>query len=73
MQNKWLWKQQATCSPVKDALVSQAHEPDLVQCIRSVADELPQEDLFIAVEGVDDQAQQLVNLGLLGDSKAQVG
>lgn len=46
------------------ALVSQALEPDLIQSIRSVANELTEENLLVAVECVDDQAEQLVDLRL---------
>lgn len=35
--------------------------------IRGVANELPKEDLLVGVEGVDDQAQQLVDLRLEGE------
>lgn len=34
--------------------------------IRGVTDELAEEDLFVAVKSVDDQAKKLVNLGLEG-------
>jgi hypothetical protein len=35
--------------------------------IGGVADELPEEDLLVAVEGVDDEAEELVDLGLEGE------
>ena len=38
--------------------------PDLVESIRGVGDKLPQEDFFVGVEGVDDQAHELSDLGL---------
>ena len=34
--------------------------------IGGIADELTEEDLLVAVEGVDDQAEKLVDLGLEG-------
>ncbi|CAL9030184.1 unnamed protein product [Prunus brigantina] len=46
------------------AFVSQALEPNLVQCIRGIADELTKEDLLVAVKGVDDQTQKLVDFCL---------
>merc|ERR1719420_2032950 len=47
-------------------LVGEALEPDLVQGIGRVGDELTQENLLVAVEGVDDQGEQLVDLRLKG-------
>ncbi|KAK2983574.1 hypothetical protein RJ640_023108 [Escallonia rubra] len=47
---------------VELGLVGEALEPNLVEGVGGVADELAEEDLLVAVEGVDDQAQQLVML-----------
>jgi hypothetical protein len=35
--------------------------------IRGVGDELAKEDLLVGVEGVDDEREQLVDLGLEGE------
>jgi len=43
-------------------LVGEGLEADLVERIRGVGDELPQEDLLVGVERVDDEGQQLVDL-----------
>lgn len=43
------------------ALVREALEPDLVQGIGGVGDELAEEDLLVGVEGVDDEREQLVD------------
>lgn len=37
---------------------------DLVKSVRAVGDKLSQEDLLVAVDGVDDQAQELADLSL---------
>mmetsp|Transcript_28036 Transcript_28036/g.47539 ORF Transcript_28036/g.47539 Transcript_28036/m.47539 type:complete len:303 (-) Transcript_28036:65-973(-) len=49
---------------VQHGLVSQRLVPDLVQSIGRVGDQLSQEDFLVRVEGVDDQAHQLVDLCL---------
>ncbi|KAG5600692.1 hypothetical protein H5410_032062 [Solanum commersonii] len=46
------------------ALIRQALEPDLIQCIRRIANEFTKENLLVTVECIDDQTQQLVNLSL---------
>lgn len=35
--------------------------------VRSIADELTEEDLLVAIESVDDQAEELVDLSLEGE------
>ncbi len=42
--------------------VGERLEADLVERIGGVGDQLPQEDLLVGVERVDDQRQQLVDL-----------
>merc|ERR1719189_2843067 len=37
---------------------------NLVQRIRSIGDDLSQEDLFVGIEGVDDQTHELLNVGI---------
>lgn len=49
---------------IKFALVSQALEPNLIQCIRCIADQFPQENFLVAVESIDDQTEKLVDLSL---------
>ena len=49
------------------------HKPDLIQGIRRIGDQLPEEDLLVAVEGVDDQGHQLGNLGLEGEGLGFLG
>ena len=49
---------------VQLAGVSQGLVPDLVQGIGGVGDQLPEEDLLVGVERVDDQAHQLGNISL---------
>mmetsp|Transcript_30206 Transcript_30206/g.85326 ORF Transcript_30206/g.85326 Transcript_30206/m.85326 type:complete len:434 (+) Transcript_30206:932-2233(+) len=46
------------------ALVGEPLKADLVEGIGGVRDELAQEDLLVAVEGVDNQGEQLVDLRL---------
>merc|ERR1712238_405164 len=48
---------------VRDGLV-----PDLVQGIRSIGNQLSQEDLLVGVKGVDDQAHELLNVSIEGES-----
>ena len=48
----------------QDIGIGQALEMDLVDRIRCVRDELPQEDLVIRIDGVDHQVQQLLGFGL---------
>ena len=40
--------------------------PDVVQGIRGIGDQLAQEDLLVGVEGVDDQAHQLLDISIEG-------
>lgn len=49
---------------VELALIGQTLESDLIQSIGGVADQLAEEYLLIAVECVDDQAEELVDLRL---------
>ena len=49
---------------LEQALVGQRLEAQLVAGVGGVGDQLPQEDLLVAVEGVDHQIQQLADLGL---------
>mmetsp|Transcript_14257 Transcript_14257/g.26144 ORF Transcript_14257/g.26144 Transcript_14257/m.26144 type:complete len:301 (-) Transcript_14257:13-915(-) len=48
---------------LEDSSISQGLVPDLVKGIRGITDELPKEDLLVGVEGVDDERQQLVDVG----------
>jgi len=45
---------------LEDGLVSQTLVTDLVKGIRGVGNQLAQEDFLVAVEGVDDEGEQLV-------------
>ena len=45
--------------------VGEGRVPDLVEGIGTVRDELSKEDLLVGVEGVDDEIQQLRDLGLV--------
>ena len=45
-------------------IVRQRFESQLVRRIGSVGDQLPQEDLLVAVERVDHEVEQLLDLGL---------
>jgi len=47
--------------------VRQRLVPDLVQRVRGIRNQLPQEDLLVRVKGVDDQAHQLSNFRLEGE------
>jgi hypothetical protein len=49
------------------ALVGQRLELDFIQGIGTVTDQLPAKDFLVAVEGMDDQTQQLVDLRLEGE------
>jgi hypothetical protein len=44
---------------LQHAGLGQTHVSDFIQRIRSIADQLAQEDFFVAVEGVDDKTEQL--------------
>jgi len=48
---------------LKDRLVCERLVADLVNGIGRIGDELSQEDFFVGVERIDDQAQQLVDFG----------
>jgi hypothetical protein len=48
------------------ALVLEALVADLVECVRRIRDQLAQEHLLVAVEGVDDEREELVDLSLEG-------
>ena len=50
--------------PFVQVIVGQGFEAQLVRRIGRVGDELPQEDLLVAVEGVDHEVEQLLDLGL---------
>mmetsp|Transcript_11498 Transcript_11498/g.32255 ORF Transcript_11498/g.32255 Transcript_11498/m.32255 type:complete len:727 (+) Transcript_11498:2001-4181(+) len=50
----------------QDALVREGLVADLVQRITRVGDQLPEENLLVRVERVDDQRQELVDLSLEG-------
>lgn len=52
--------------------VRDGHEPDLVQGVRGVADELPQEDVLVLVEGVDDDVHQTVHLSYIRQRRSSV-
>ena len=59
-------------------LVGERLEADLVERIGGVGDELPQEDLLVGVERVDDERQQLIDLcgdgtRVLSNSEHSVG
>ena len=49
-------------SVIKNAIVCKRQIADFVQSITGVGNQLAKEDLLVAVEGVDDQRQQLVNV-----------
>jgi hypothetical protein len=49
---------------IQDGLVLQREVSNLVQSIRSVRDQLAQENFLVRVESVDDQGHQLIDLGL---------
>jgi hypothetical protein len=44
--------------------VSQGFISDLIEGIGSVGDELSKEDLFVSVEGVDDESHQLLDISV---------
>ena len=44
--------------------IDDRHLPDFVESIRGVGDQLTEKDFLVAVEGVDDQAHELSDLGL---------
>lgn len=44
--------------------VSERFVSDFVQSIRGVGDEFSQEDLLVGIESVDDQAHQLLDVGV---------
>lgn len=53
--------------------VGQSGISDLVQSIRTVGNQFSEEDLLVGVEGVDDQIQQLGDLGLRQHDQPQHG
>jgi hypothetical protein len=44
--------------------VGERFEAQLVRCVRAVGDQFPEENLLVAVQGVDHQRKQLLHLGL---------
>ena len=52
---------------VQLARVGQRLVADLVEGVAAVGDQLPEEDLLVGVEGVDDERHELRDLGLEGE------
>jgi hypothetical protein len=50
--------------------VGERFEAQLVGCVGCVRNQLPQEDLLVAVQGVDHQREQLLDLGLESERPA---
>jgi hypothetical protein len=53
--------------------VRERFEPQLVGGVRAVRDQLPEENLLVAVQGVDHQREQLLDLGLESERLAGGG
>mmetsp|Transcript_10077 Transcript_10077/g.61253 ORF Transcript_10077/g.61253 Transcript_10077/m.61253 type:complete len:236 (-) Transcript_10077:28-735(-) len=47
--------------------IGQGKEPDFVQCIGCIGDEFSQEDILLAVEGMDDDVHEPRHFGLEGE------
>ena len=47
--------------PVKDLIFSQLSQTKLLQCIRGIGNQLPNEDFPVGVERMDNDIQQLPN------------
>ena len=63
-----IFKSDTTTTVIKPNLQIDPGESKRDTYIGGVADELTKEDLLVAVEGVDDEREQLVDLGLEGKS-----
>lgn len=51
---------------LNDVGVSEGAIPDLIEGIGGIGDELSEEDFFVGVEGVDDEAHQLLDVSIEG-------
>ncbi|KAL6988701.1 hypothetical protein U1Q18_014457, partial [Sarracenia purpurea var. burkii] len=49
---------------IKFAHVCHAFKSDLIQCIGRIANEFTEEDLLVAVEGIGNETEKLIDLGL---------
>ena len=49
---------------VEDGGVREGLVPDLIEGIGGVRDQFAEEDLLVRVEGVDDQAHELLDIGI---------